>query len=294
MPIPKPNENESQDDFIGRCMSAMKDEYPDQKQRTAICFDAWKKKKSDPSSFVKSLFIRKQNQYVREDMDFAEMVEYFKGITKDGNLTVDLMMYEDVEVKMSGEGYEWVMSDETVDRDFERIDQAGWDLKSFKKMPVVLWGHDQTRPAIGKVVNPKIKDGRLIGRVTFSSKEVDPFAWMVEQKIKEGILGAGSVGFKPSVVEFVENEKDPCKLIYRKQELREFSICNVPANPNALMVTERADDDRLEKLEKDIETLKTMQMMFAEKRYDKEPSYIDRLFEKSKSQSSGLNDLFRK
>jgi hypothetical protein len=32
-----------------------------------------------------------------------------------------------------------------------------------------------------------------------------------------------------------DNEKKPSlRLIYRKQELREFSICNVPANPNAL------------------------------------------------------------
>lgn len=293
MPIPKPNANESQDDFIGRCMSAMKDEFPDQKQRTAVCFDAWKKKKSDESAFIKSLFIRKNNAYTREDMPFPEMIEFFKKVSKDGVLEADIVMYEDVEVKMSGEGYEWVMSDETVDRDFERIDQAGWDLKSFKKMPVVLWGHDQDRPAIGKVINPKIKDGRLVGRVQFSSKEVDPFAWMVEQKIKEGILGAGSVGFKPSVVEFVEDEKDPCKLIYRKQELREFSICNVPANPNALILAERQDDGRLEKIEHEIETLKTMQMMFAEKRFE-EPSYIDSLFKKNSTQSSGLNNLFEK
>jgi uncharacterized protein len=47
MPIPKPDKDESQDDFIGRCMGddVMNKEYPDQKQRLAICFSQWEKEK---------------------------------------------------------------------------------------------------------------------------------------------------------------------------------------------------------------------------------------------------------
>jgi hypothetical protein len=39
MPIPKPNENEKSKDFVARCMDndVMKKEYPDNKQRVAIC-----------------------------------------------------------------------------------------------------------------------------------------------------------------------------------------------------------------------------------------------------------------
>lgn len=37
MPIPKPNKNESKDDFMDRCMGAMDSEYPDEKQRVAVC-----------------------------------------------------------------------------------------------------------------------------------------------------------------------------------------------------------------------------------------------------------------
>lgn len=39
MPIPKPEPNEPDSDFIGRCMSdeTMREEYPDATQRYAVC-----------------------------------------------------------------------------------------------------------------------------------------------------------------------------------------------------------------------------------------------------------------
>ena len=42
MPIPKANKGEDRTKFMGRCMSAMNSEYPDQKQRAAICFRAFR------------------------------------------------------------------------------------------------------------------------------------------------------------------------------------------------------------------------------------------------------------
>lgn len=45
MPIPKPNAGEEEDKFIGRCMSAMKEEFTDNKQRLAVCYDSWRKAK---------------------------------------------------------------------------------------------------------------------------------------------------------------------------------------------------------------------------------------------------------
>ena len=46
MPLPKPKDGESQDDFISRCMSndTMKKDYTDNDQRLAVCFSQWKKK----------------------------------------------------------------------------------------------------------------------------------------------------------------------------------------------------------------------------------------------------------
>jgi len=47
MPIPKPKKNESEHDFIERCMSddGMKEDHPDNDERLAICYDSWRKKK---------------------------------------------------------------------------------------------------------------------------------------------------------------------------------------------------------------------------------------------------------
>jgi hypothetical protein len=42
MPLPERDAGESQDEFIGRCMGALKDEFPDRKQRLAVCFRQWR------------------------------------------------------------------------------------------------------------------------------------------------------------------------------------------------------------------------------------------------------------
>lgn len=45
MPLPSPNKGQSQDEFISMCMSndVMQKEFPDQKQRSAVCFSQWRK-----------------------------------------------------------------------------------------------------------------------------------------------------------------------------------------------------------------------------------------------------------
>lgn len=47
MPIPSPHPNEKENKFISRCMgdSVMNKEYPDVKQRSAICYSRWRAKK---------------------------------------------------------------------------------------------------------------------------------------------------------------------------------------------------------------------------------------------------------
>jgi len=49
MPLPIPNKDEEQNTFIGRCSSVLKDEFPEQKQRIAVCFSQWKKSKKEDS-----------------------------------------------------------------------------------------------------------------------------------------------------------------------------------------------------------------------------------------------------
>ena len=51
MPMPKPKKKEKEDEFIERCMGdkVMKDEFDDDKQRLAVCYDIWRKDKEDKS-----------------------------------------------------------------------------------------------------------------------------------------------------------------------------------------------------------------------------------------------------
>jgi len=43
MPIPKPNKNENQSDFLKRCTPALYPEYNDQRQAVAICINTYEK-----------------------------------------------------------------------------------------------------------------------------------------------------------------------------------------------------------------------------------------------------------
>lgn len=43
MPLPIPNTGESEQDFVSRCMSAIEGEYPDEKQRAAVCYAQFRK-----------------------------------------------------------------------------------------------------------------------------------------------------------------------------------------------------------------------------------------------------------
>lgn len=47
MPLPSPKGKEEQDNFISRCMgdSVMNKDFPDQKQRAAVCYRQFKKAK---------------------------------------------------------------------------------------------------------------------------------------------------------------------------------------------------------------------------------------------------------
>ena len=59
MPIPNRKSGEQKDDFIGRCVSnpTMKSEFPDSKQRAAVCYQQLKLyKKKD--SFLDNIYKR--------------------------------------------------------------------------------------------------------------------------------------------------------------------------------------------------------------------------------------------
>jgi HK97 family phage prohead protease len=134
------------------------------------------------------------------------------------------------------DGIAWTLSTFDLDRFGERIDPQGWDIKRFMNNPIVEWAHRYDIPAIGKIEGLAVDDNGLHGLVIFNDKSFDAFGWSIGQRVKAGVIRAGSVGFRPIEIEIPSknDSKDGTCLIFRKQELLEFSICNVPANPFAL------------------------------------------------------------
>jgi HK97 family phage prohead protease len=136
----------------------------------------------------------------------------------------------------AAQGFPWTLSTFDLDRFGERIDPQGWDFKRYMNNPIVEWAHRYDIPAIGKIEGLTIDDNGLNGLVYFNDKSYDPFGWSIGQRVKAGVIRAGSVGFRVMEIEIPskDDSRDGTSLIFRKQELLEFSICNVPANPYAL------------------------------------------------------------
>ncbi len=133
----------------------------------------------------------------------------------------------------------FVMSTDRIDREKEKIELDGWGLEEYRKNPVLLWSHDWNRSPIGRMENVMVTEKGLEGDAVFCSKEVDEFAWSIGQKVLGGYLNCGSVGFKVVDYEIVDHRRCPeekADIIYKKMELLEFSICNIPCNTESRAV----------------------------------------------------------
>jgi HK97 family phage prohead protease len=148
---------------------------------------------------------------------------------------------ENCEVKKVGERqYEFTASTADMDRDGEVISVDGWDLKNFKKNPVIMFAHNYNTLPIGKATKIGVKDGKLMNVVEFPPEGTYEFADTVARLVDAGYLKTQSVGFIPKKWEdgdWTEEDGKGSKprRTYTKQELLEISIVPVPSNPNALM-----------------------------------------------------------
>lgn len=127
----------------------------------------------------------------------------------------------------------FTISTASVDRDGDTIDPKGWQLDNFMKNPVVLFGHDYSSLPIGKAVNITATDKGLQADVEFPPVGTYPFADTVHDMVKTGFLNATSVGF--AGIEVNKSKDREYGYDFAKQELLEFSIVPVPANPEALV-----------------------------------------------------------
>jgi HK97 family phage prohead protease len=188
---------------------------------------------------VKVIIRNKSGEFVMRD-SFA-LLNFLRGtINAKGELTEDVEIVAGLPLHAKSGGDEtgtgWTFSTFDLDRFSERIDPAGWDYSHYLNNPVVEWAHRYDIPAIGKADGLHADENGLHGLVVFNARDYDPFGWAIGERVRRGVIRAGSVGFRVLEIEIPSKEggKDGTALIFRKQELLEFSICNVPANPFAL------------------------------------------------------------
>jgi HK97 family phage prohead protease len=174
-----------------------------------------------------------------------------------GDQPVELERQDDVLCSMSllicgvdeeTRSFEAVASTDAVDGHGDVVKQQ-FDLKRFKKNPVVLFNHNSggflggatgtDALPIGRADNIAVKplaDGRkaLQTRITLATADASPLAENVFQSLKQKTLRALSIGFRPGEITQEEMDDGSVRNVLKKNELFEISIVPVPANPETL------------------------------------------------------------
>jgi HK97 family phage prohead protease len=137
----------------------------------------------------------------------------------------------------------FTISTGAVDREQDSIAIAGWDLRQFKRNPVVLWGHDASRLPIGRAFDVAIEGDALKASIEFiplDTPEGGAFAESVYRLARGGFIAATSVGFRPLEWSYTRDPERGADdwfpgIDFEQQELVELSVVTVPANPEALL-----------------------------------------------------------
>ena len=133
----------------------------------------------------------------------------------------------------------FVISTDEIDRMYEIVEQS-WELENYKKNPIVLCGHDSSKPGyvVGCATEIRAeKEGDkniTIGTVQFAEEGTSSDADTVWKLVKQGILRTVSVGFIPHTFKALKNEDGSETTVLADNELLEFSIVPIPANPSAV------------------------------------------------------------
>lgn len=132
--------------------------------------------------------------------------------------------------KASDGSFTAVASTNTIDRHGEVVDNNGWELKAFKKNPVILWGHDHNEPAIGVSKKTWIEGTGKSAKLMIQPilHDVTEKARAVKALVDMGVIKTLSVGFRPL--------ESPDGVTFTKNELLEVSMVNVPANGDAMIM----------------------------------------------------------
>jgi len=164
--------------------------------------------------------------------------DYLEGV-------IDREFGEDIEKTRT---VRFTISTSAKDRHDSILNMKGWKLDNFNRNPIVGYQHNVygdnmcTPPNPDDVLGPArawIEGDRLMGEVTFETADINPQAEKIFRKVLNGTLKATSVGFlEVGEGKWIKEKNLEGKVVgetyhFEGQELLEFSIVNIPSNPEA-------------------------------------------------------------
>ena len=127
------------------------------------------------------------------------------------------------------------------DRAGDVISAQAWEkggLENFKNNPVILFNHDYDKP-IGRATGVKVTENGL----ELEAKISKSAPASVCELVKDGVLGAFSVGFKVKDADYI---KETDGLMIKDAELFEVSVVSVPCNQAATFSLAKSFDSEKE------------------------------------------------
>jgi HK97 family phage prohead protease/HK97 family phage major capsid protein len=127
------------------------------------------------------------------------------------------------------------------DRAGDVISKEAWEkggLENFKNNPVILFNHDYDKP-IGRATGVRVTDNGL----ELEAKISKSAPAHVCELVKDGVLGAFSVGFKVKDADYI---KETDGLMIKDAELFEVSVVSVPCNQAATFSLAKSFDSEEE------------------------------------------------
>lgn len=213
---------------MNRCMSddKMKLEFPDNRQRSAVCMTSFSGKETSMDMLEDGL--ENENTKSEEDYDTQTVPFEFKAINS-----------EDEEEKGMFEGYGSIFGNKDLGND---VVEAGAFSKSLRKRKPnqvkLLWQHKQDQP-IGVFETIK-EDGdglQVKGRLALGTQQGrEAFELM-----KMGALDGLSIGYKadPNKQSYDERRR---RRMLKEVDLMEISLVTFPMNPKARVTAVKACD----------------------------------------------------
>lgn len=151
-------------------------------------------------------------------------------------LATDDVEFEAKDFKNKERSFLVTISRGTTDRVGDIVEVEGWNLKNYRKNPVVMPFHDYSRLPVGRSLEEFIKKDRLMGRPQFA-----PYAeaQLMYNLYRDGYLKGISCGFISIKSEPIKQDVEEKLLFHEptrhlKMEMLEYSVAPIPAHQDCL------------------------------------------------------------